>query len=88
MVIDSETLLGKLLKIKENNLETKLLKTELSNVLIHSEIADDDLKNHIEIDSPKTLIELKEEVILLKQKITTYENERNSLNAEYSKVNN
>lgn len=40
----------------------------------------------IEIDTTKTLKQLREEVITLRQKFNLYDNERSAANTEYAKV--
>lgn len=84
----SESYLTSKIKLSEKELLEKFLKTKLNKVrkveIYPERIEIEKIEAVVETD--KSLKELKEMAIVLRQKLDTYESERNMMDVEYSQV--
>lgn len=80
-LLDKEQLVEKLLKIKETKAHTEEKETVIVNDNILPEI-----REKIEFEMDKSLGELKEMAIVLRQKLDTLESDKNMMQVEYNQV--
>lgn len=80
--VDCAELLQEFLEFKNHKIHTSPQK----DVKIKAENKQMPMDRTIEVDTTKTLKQLREEVITLRQKFNLYDNERSAANTEYAKV--